>query len=502
MATNGVKSSVTLSVSAEISNLRQIQEQLRQALQNGVKSDSGIFKELTRMLDRAVQQTNQLAEASEQPFTSTKGIEKFNNDFTRTSNLTRHIAEAMQDLKFDQLINIPKEKLKTLEDASEALKEAQQQLQQIDSSQLQDLFDKSKEVQEAFSRAKIDINTNDLEESANKINSLILNTEKKINEFSSEIQSSKLIVGNLQSKNKDLADLTALISGDKAVRANNATFGQFFRANTGAFKNGGQNEMVERLKEYYGFSDDQVEIIIKAIKGGAKEIEAAQEEAAKYIKNAQDRNNEEIKAQRKSRRKTEADMAVATEQQRQNRTAQQGIQAIQANENYQKAVKDQNEEVEKQAENVANAKRAIIEQSDAAKAGASANEQLGADIGTINQKAEEAADSLTHLQQAQNNLSNIKSAIANWMGFNQILQLSRQMVRNIISDIRELDKVMTEIAVVTDMTQKDLWAQMNTYQAIARQYAVSTQGVYQVSQIWYQQGMVKYLTFHGNYGII
>ena len=59
----------------------------------------------------------------------------------------------------------------------------------------------------------------------------------------------------------------------------------------------------------------------------------------------------------------------------------------------------------------------------------------------------------------------------------------------IITDIRNLDKVMTEIAVVTNMTQADLWAQMGQYQNVARQFAVSTEGVYQVSQLFYQQGL-------------
>lgn len=488
MATNGVKSSVTLSVSAEISNLRQIQEQLRQALQNGVKSDSGIFKELTRMLDRAVQQTNQLAEASEQPFTSTKGIEKFNNDFTRTSNLTRRIAEAMQDLKFDQL-NIPQDKLDRLNTLSSDLQKAQQQLKQIDSSKLQELANAGDEVAKVFTRANIDVNTDNLEESIDKINSLIFKTEKKINEFSSEIQSSKLIVGNLESKNKDLTDLTALISGDKAARTSNATFGQFFRANTGAFKNGGQNEMVERLKEYYGFSEAQVETIIKAIKGGAKEIEAAQEEAVAYIKKAQEKNENLIGTQNQKAQTAQLKMTAVMQEQQQNRAAQQQIFDVQNSQEYANALADAQQAIANLYQAISQLKTQILDESDAAKTGASANDQLSNGLNGVDQKAEEAADSLEHLQQTQTNLSNIKSAIANWMGFNQILQLSRQMVRNIINDIRELDKVMTEIAVVTDMTQKDLWAQMNTYQAIARQYAVSTQGVYQVSQIWYQQGL-------------
>ena len=83
----------------------------------------------------------------------------------------------------------------------------------------------------------------------------------------------------------------------------------------------------------------------------------------------------------------------------------------------------------------------------------------------------------------------MKQMVSRWMGFYEVLNLSRRAIRNIVKDIRELDQVMTEIAIVTNMTQEDLWSQMNTYQAIAREYAVSTKGVYEVSKLFYQQGL-------------
>jgi TP901 family phage tail tape measure protein len=48
---------------------------------------------------------------------------------------------------------------------------------------------------------------------------------------------------------------------------------------------------------------------------------------------------------------------------------------------------------------------------------------------------------------------------------------------------------MTNIAVVTDMSVSDLWGRINEYMSIAQQYGVSTQGVYEVSQLYYQQGL-------------
>jgi TP901 family phage tail tape measure protein len=67
--------------------------------------------------------------------------------------------------------------------------------------------------------------------------------------------------------------------------------------------------------------------------------------------------------------------------------------------------------------------------------------------------------------------------------------LVKRAVNSAVVEIKELDNVMTEIAVVTDMTQEDLWNQIAAYSAIAQQYGVSTKGVYEVSQLYYQQGL-------------
>lgn len=96
-----------------------------------------------------------------------------------------------------------------------------------------------------------------------------------------------------------------------------------------------------------------------------------------------------------------------------------------------------------------------------------------------------ASAKLAQLEAAQTRLNNIKTAIASWLGFNQIINITRTTVRNMINHIKELDDVMTEIAVVTDFTQDDLWKQMDTYASIAREYGVSIKGVYEVSQLYY-----------------
>jgi hypothetical protein len=58
-----------------------------------------------------------------------------------------------------------------------------------------------------------------------------------------------------------------------------------------------------------------------------------------------------------------------------------------------------------------------------------------------------------------------------------------------MNHIKELDTVMNKISIVTDMSTGDLWGQIDQYSKMAQSYGVSIKGAYEVSQIYYQQGL-------------
>lgn len=84
---------------------------------------------------------------------------------------------------------------------------------------------------------------------------------------------------------------------------------------------------------------------------------------------------------------------------------------------------------------------------------------------------------------------NLKQSIKHWMSAQQVVNIIKDGIRQAVQDIRGLDSAMTNIAVVTDMSVGDLWGKIDEYMSIAQQYGVSTQGVYEVSQLYYQQGL-------------
>lgn len=118
-----------------------------------------------------------------------------------------------------------------------------------------------------------------------------------------------------------------------------------------------------------------------------------------------------------------------------------------------------------------------------------AMEQMGGAVARAGDKAEESSDSLSALNTATNKLASIKNIVGYWLGFRSVMRGITNVVKNAAKTIRELDDVMTEISIVTDMTQEDLWKQMDTYSAIAVEYGTSIKGVYEISQLYYQQGL-------------
>ena len=96
---------------------------------------------------------------------------------------------------------------------------------------------------------------------------------------------------------------------------------------------------------------------------------------------------------------------------------------------------------------------------------------------------------LDQVREKQRIVGKLEGLAQRWFSAYAAIRMVRQAIDSVISTVKELDKTITEIAIVTDMTQKDLWGQMSSYTDMARQYAASISGVYEVSQLYYQQGL-------------
>lgn len=96
---------------------------------------------------------------------------------------------------------------------------------------------------------------------------------------------------------------------------------------------------------------------------------------------------------------------------------------------------------------------------------------------------------LENAQKKEKLLGNITSFVQRWFSVYAVVRMVSKAFNTMKSTLKELDDIMTNIAIVTDMSQSDLWAQMPTYADMATKYGASIKGVYEVSQLYYQQGL-------------
>ena len=86
-------------------------------------------------------------------------------------------------------------------------------------------------------------------------------------------------------------------------------------------------------------------------------------------------------------------------------------------------------------------------------------------------------------------VSALKTRIQYFFGLNNAINLFRRAIRQAFNTIKELDKAMTETAVVTDFTVSDMWEQLPEYTKRANELGVTTLSAYQAATLYYQQGL-------------
>ena len=83
----------------------------------------------------------------------------------------------------------------------------------------------------------------------------------------------------------------------------------------------------------------------------------------------------------------------------------------------------------------------------------------------------------------------LKDNIKYFFSLGNAVQLFKNAVRSSFNTVKELDKIMTETAVVTNFTVGDMWKRLPEYTERANQLGVSISGAYQSATLFYQQGL-------------
>lgn len=103
--------------------------------------------------------------------------------------------------------------------------------------------------------------------------------------------------------------------------------------------------------------------------------------------------------------------------------------------------------------------------------------------------ANRARDAVRQLNNQERELQQFQSRVEYFFGFNNSVQLLKNAVRDAIDTVKDLDKAMTETAVVTDFSVGDMWKQLPKYTDEANKLGATVKGAYETLTLFYQQGL-------------
>lgn len=116
-------------------------------------------------------------------------------------------------------------------------------------------------------------------------------------------------------------------------------------------------------------------------------------------------------------------------------------------------------------------------------------EEIGNTVQETGNKFQAAADEFQEGNEKFKDNSAILSRIKAFVGLQGGIEVARNAMRNAIATIKELDAVMTEMAVVTDLSVGDYWEQLPEHTAQANQLGIAIGEVYKAETLYYQQGL-------------
>lgn len=117
----------------------------------------------------------------------------------------------------------------------------------------------------------------------------------------------------------------------------------------------------------------------------------------------------------------------------------------------------------------------------------------GSDMGKAIKGAAEdindGSEALDKLTDHERELDRLKQQVLDFFSIGNAVELFKRAVRSAFDTVKELDKTMTEAAVVTEFTVPDMWAQLPKYTKEASKLGTTINDLYGATTLYYQQGL-------------
>ena len=157
------------------------------------------------------------------------------------------------------------------------------------------------------------------------------------------------------------------------------------------------------------------------------------------------------------------------------------------------AVESVDNSINKTAKDLGNLRSDQMDKAGQAANTAAANiDRLGAEMKQTGSAAKELGASTYNMSKQ---LGDLQQSTQYFFSLRNMINLLRQGVDQAIESVKNLDKAMTETAVVTDFSVADMWKDLPKYTKLANELGATTQGAYETMTLYYQQGLDQQATF-------
>ena len=466
---------ITVDVGVKLNVMQSSLADLQKVLSH-LEPDSTGFKSLSKVINEMTREMEKFQVQTSKGFTSNKQFDQAERSIEKMEETLVKAQIAMSNLKFSD-IKLDANQTKAFESLEQAITVAEQRLESIKEKTKQGIIADSASVN-TLAR----LNPNAIQKSFDEIDAIVSNGVKKVE---GDLINAKAKFDEL---NKAVAEQTAASGKASNLFKNGITqqdWGELLNKTGAGFKSGGKQEFLKILKEQFEVSDADIAQLQKLSFGKINEAFKGNKfpDIFKNLNESLAKNNTGL-ADAKNKVKEYEDLQKAVE------ALYQKMSAAKADGTpLGQGMSDYNAEIERISQALAKLRGEAVQ-------GVGANSAFTGSIsamqgqlqGFVNQ-LDQASAAFLRLQAQQQTFNSIKMAITNFMGFNQVLNLTKTAVHNAMNHIKELDTVMNGIAIVTNMNTADLWKQVDAYSAIAQKYGVTIKGAYEVSKIYYQQGL-------------
>ena len=108
--------------------------------------------------------------------------------------------------------------------------------------------------------------------------------------------------------------------------------------------------------------------------------------------------------------------------------------------------------------------------------------ELGDKVGNLDDQAQS-------INKTASELESLNNRVQAFFGISNSIYIFQRLLRNAFETVSDLDKAMTETAVVTDFSVGDMWEALPRYTESANKLGTTTLGAYQTMTLFYQQGL-------------